>query len=63
MKYAVGSLVKARKREWVVLPESEDDLLVLRPLGSTEDEVTGICVALEKVESGAVRLAISGQSW
>ena len=51
MKYAVGSLVKARDREWVVLPESEDDLLVLRPLGGTEDEVTGICVALEKVES------------
>ncbi|MHB1042628.1 MAG: helicase-related protein [Eubacteriales bacterium] len=50
MSYAVGSLVKARGREWVVLPESEDDLLVLRPLGGTEDEVTGICLSLEKVE-------------
>ena len=42
MAFAVGSLVKARGREWVVLPESAEDLLVLRPLGGTEDEVTGI---------------------
>ena len=42
MTYAVGSLVKARGREWVVLPESEEDLLVLRPLGGTEDEVAGV---------------------
>ena len=33
MKYAVGSLVKARDREWVVLPESEEDLLVSGRLG------------------------------
>ncbi len=33
MTFAVGSLVKARDREWVVLPESTDDLLVLRPAG------------------------------
>jgi hypothetical protein len=42
--FAVGSLVRARGREWVVLPESEPDLLRLRPLGGTEDEVTGIYV-------------------
>lgn len=42
--FAVGSLVRARGREWVVLPESEPDLLVLRPLGGTEDEITGIYV-------------------
>ena len=39
MSYAVGSLVKARGREWVVLPESDADMLVLRPLGGTDDEV------------------------
>jgi superfamily II DNA or RNA helicase len=50
MSYAVGSLVKARGREWVVLPESEGDLVVLRPLGGTEDEVTGIYLPLERVE-------------
>ncbi|MHC4180845.1 MAG: DEAD/DEAH box helicase, partial [Planctomycetota bacterium] len=50
MSYAVGSLVQARDREWVVLPESEGDLLVLRPLGGTDDETTGIYLPLEKVE-------------
>jgi len=32
MRFAVGSLVKARGREWVVLPESDEQMLVLRPL-------------------------------
>ncbi|MDP9309686.1 MAG: SNF2-related protein, partial [Chloroflexota bacterium] len=50
MSFAVGSLVKARGREWVVLPESQDDLLVLRPLGGTDDEVAGIYLPLETVE-------------
>jgi superfamily II DNA or RNA helicase len=50
MSYAVGSMVKARGREWVVLPGSDDDLLILRPLGGTEDEVTGILSSLETIE-------------
>lgn len=52
MNFDVGALVRARGREWVVLPESNDDpdLLVLRPLGGTEDEVTGIYLPLESVE-------------
>ncbi len=50
MSFAVGSLVKARGREWVVLPDSDEQMLVLRPLGGTEDDVTGIYVPLERVE-------------
>jgi len=50
MSFAVGSLVRARQREWLVLPESDDELLLLRPLGGTEDEIAGICLALETVE-------------
>lgn len=50
MSFAVGSLVKARGREWVVLPASEEEMLILRPLGGTEDEVTGIYLPLENVE-------------
>lgn len=48
----VGSLVRARGREWVVLPDSQPDdhLLVLRPLGGAEDEITGIYTKLEPVE-------------
>ena len=56
MSYSTGSLVKARGREWVVLPESEDDLLVLRPLGGTDDEITGIFLQLEKVEPASFTL-------
>src|SRR5262249_51360727 len=54
MSFAVGSLVRARGREWVVLPESEPDLVVLRPLGGTDDEVTGILPSLESIESAAL---------
>lgn len=50
MSFSVGSLVTARNREWVVLPESTDNLLVLRPLGGTDDEITGIYGSLEKIE-------------
>ena len=32
-----------------MLPESEPDLLVLRPLGATDDEIAGILPALEPV--------------
>jgi superfamily II DNA or RNA helicase len=49
MTYTVGSLVKARGREWVVLPDSTDDLLVLRPLGGSDDEIAGIYIPLEPV--------------
>jgi superfamily II DNA or RNA helicase len=54
-RFTVGSLVRARGREWVVLPESYSDadpeLLVLRPLGATDAETTGILPALEEVVS------------
>jgi len=49
MTYTVGSLVKARGREWVVLPDSSEDLLVLRPLGGSDDEIAGIYIHLEQV--------------
>ena len=56
MTFSVGSLVKARGREWVVLPDSEEELLVLRPLGGTDDEITGIYLPLERVEPAAFEL-------
>jgi superfamily II DNA or RNA helicase len=49
MSYAAGSLVRARGREWVVLPESTDDLVMVRPLSGTDDEITGILTDLEPV--------------
>jgi superfamily II DNA or RNA helicase len=49
--FQVGSLVRAREREWVVLPESEPELLILRPLGASDDEIAGILTGLERIES------------
>jgi ERCC4-related helicase len=54
--FSVGSLVKARGREWVVLPESADDLLVLRPVGGTDDEIAGVYLPLEHVEPASFAL-------
>jgi len=51
--YAAGTLVTARGREWVVLPDSEPDMLVLRPLGGSDDELAAIFPALEPVEGAA----------
>lgn len=55
--YTVGALVRVRDREWVVLPESRpaEDLLVLRPLGGTDHEITGIYLPLEPVESATFK--------
>jgi len=47
--YAPGSLVAARGREWVVLPDSDDELLVLRPLGGSDDEIAAVFPDLEPV--------------
>lgn len=56
MNYTVGSLVRVRGREWVVLPESTDELLRVRPLGGTDDESTGILMRLETVEPATFSL-------
>ena len=47
MQYSPGMLVKARERRWVVLPSETSDLLRLKPLGGTEDEITGIYLPLK----------------
>jgi len=47
--YAVGSLVHARGREWVVLPDSTPELLVLRPLGGADVDIAGVLPGLETV--------------
>ena len=51
-----GTLVHTRGREWVVLPESTDELLMLRPVGGLDEEVTGVLPAVEPVESATFRL-------
>ena len=39
--FSVGSLVRVRDREWVVLPGSDAELLLVRPLGGTDAEQVG----------------------
>ena len=50
MSFPVGSLVRTRGREWVVLPDTDDELIMVRPLGGTDAEITGILTDLEVVE-------------
>lgn len=54
--FAVGSLVRARGREWVVLPESDEAVLVLRPLGGTDAEIAGVLRGIEPVDAAAFGL-------
>ncbi len=61
MTFATGALVNARNREWVVLPDSTDELLMVRPLGGTDEEVTGILTALESVEPATFDLPTPDQ--
>lgn len=37
-----GKLVNLRGRTWIVLPSEDPDLLVVKPLGGSEEEITGI---------------------
>lgn len=48
-EFTVGSLVHARGRDWVVLPDSADDLLVVRPLGGRDDEISAVLAKIEPV--------------
>ena len=42
-----GKLVSLRGRDWVVLPSGSLDLLVIKPLGGSDEETTGIYLPLE----------------
>jgi superfamily II DNA or RNA helicase len=43
-----GKLVTLRGREWVVLPSDDpNNLLIVKPLGGSEDEITGIFLPLD----------------
>ena len=53
--------MRARGREWVVLPESEGDFLIVRPLGGTLQETAGIHIGLEQVEPACLSPAGVGR--
>lgn len=41
-----GKLVSLRGREWVVLPSDDPDLLIVKPLGGSDDEIAGVYLPL-----------------
>lgn len=44
---SVGSIVTCRDRHWVVLPSENPDIIRLRPLSGSEDQICGIYQSLE----------------
>lgn len=54
-----GTLIHARGREWMVLPESTESLFIARPIGGLDEEITGILPAVEKVKSATFPLPTS----
>jgi SNF2 family DNA or RNA helicase len=64
--FAAGTLVRTRGREWVVLPDSVADFLVLRPLGGSDAEITGVLPELEAVRPAEFALpdaSKAGNHW
>lgn len=51
-----GTLIRTRGREWVVLPESSEELLLARPVGGLDEEIVGILPSVEPVESATFPL-------
>lgn len=51
-----GTLIRSRGREWVVLPDSSDELLIARPVGGLDEEIVGILPSVEPVESATFPL-------
>lgn len=46
MSFSPGCLVRLRERDWVVQPSDDTDLLLLKPLGGSDEETTGIFLPL-----------------
>ncbi len=49
VSFKPGDLVKVRGREWVVLPETRENILKLRPLGGAEEDATSVYLPLEPI--------------
>lgn len=57
-KFTIGSIVRTRGREWVVVPGDTDDTAILhiRPLGGNDEDITGVLPAIEHIESATFPL-------
>jgi superfamily II DNA or RNA helicase len=57
MVFSPGDMVRARGREWIVLPSPSPELLNVRPLSGTDDDAQLIVPALETVPVEAATFA------
>jgi superfamily II DNA or RNA helicase len=55
--WGVGSIVRCREREWVVIPSTREDVIMLRPLAGGEEEICGVSVELMKYGIDAITSA------
>jgi hypothetical protein len=62
VSFQPGSLVAARGREWIVLPQSDGDTLHLRALGAAEDDATLIYLPIEPPAGDAGELPLADAS-
>ena len=46
-EYKPGKLVTYRDREWIVLPSADKELIMLKPMGGSDDEITGVYLPLQ----------------
>jgi len=58
---SVGSIVRCREREWVVLPSPDPEVILLRPLTGGDEEICGIhrrlsILGLDRIEPAHFRL-------
>lgn len=58
-KYTPGNLVRYRNRDWMVLPSNEEQVVIVKPLGGSDEEITGIFLPLaqdfEKIEKATFK--------
>ncbi|MEG0928703.1 MULTISPECIES: helicase-related protein [Weeksellaceae] len=54
-KFTPGNLVTYRNRDWMVLPSGDDQLLMIKPLGGSDEEITAVYLPLaidtEKIQN------------
>ena len=48
IKFTPGNLVRYRNRDWMVLPSNEEQVVLVKPLGGSDEEITGIFLPLAK---------------
>jgi len=50
--FSPGALVRSRERDWIVLPQEEDQVIRLRPIDGTDEESIGVYLPLERDSIG-----------